>query len=267
MTRQISMAAAALSVLMTACSHGKDTPGPAAVVAPLPPVEAPGAASADTAAQDLTRRQRAQLAIQLLDAGLEAEAEVEIDTILALNPENAVALKLREQIEADPETLLGESHTPYTVQPGETLSTLAKAHLGDALLFYALSRYNELEAPNKLMAGQTLKMPERAEDLANPLQAAEAVTPAEPGADGSDVQLAEEEAPEQEAALARLATPTDVVTANALRMQALQQLNAGNAERATSLLRRALSLDQNNRNIAADLEKAERIQAALSQAN
>ena len=56
----------------------------------------------------------------------------------------------------------------------------------------------------------------------------------------------------------------DAAAANALRLEALEELNAGEAETAMALLRSALALNSNNPNIAADLAKVERIQAALT---
>lgn len=267
MTRQVSLFAAAASVFMAACSHTPETAPSQTVEAPLPPVEEAEPVVVEEEVQpDLSERERAQLAIKLLDAGMVDEAEVEIATLLDQNPKNSVALKLRNQIETDPVELLGADHKTYTVKPGETLGTLAKSHLGDPLLFYALSRYNGMEAPNKLMAGQVLKMPGLAVEV-EPAQEVADAPEAEDAVDAVETEMAEEAPSGNEVALARLAAPTDVVTANALRLQALQELNAGNAERATSLLRRAHDLDKDNLNIAADLAKAERIAAAVKQHN
>lgn len=264
MMRRISLSAALFGVLLGACSHTPEAKTTALVEAPVPPAEETGAVSTtDAEAEALTPRERAQRAIQLLDAGMEDEAGVELQAMLDANPQNAIALKLREQIDADPQDLLGPDYEPYTVAPGETLSSLAKTHLGDALLFYALSRYNDLAAPNRLMAGQTLKMPLRADEPVEPVQE---VAEVEEETETPVVDVAET-AEVGDTLLVDFAMPTDKVTANALRLQGLQELNAGNSERATTLLRRAHSLDKENPNIAADLAKAERIEAAVKQTN
>ena len=231
MMKMISGLGVAITVLATAC-----TAVPSAVPDPVVATET-----------ILTPRERVQRAIQLLDEGDEAMAMVEIDAMLAINPHDTTAVKLRDQVKADPEKLLGKSHFPYSVKPGETTSSLAKRYLGDALLFYALSRYNNLEAPNRLRAGQTLKMPD---SFHSPSKLSS--TPVAPSSPRESVKVA---------------SPKDVAAAKSLRLQALEQLNTGDSDRAVMLLRRAQSLDSNNPNISADLAKVERIQQALSKSN
>ncbi|WP_300379067.1 LysM peptidoglycan-binding domain-containing protein [Henriciella sp.] len=235
------------TVLTTACSHT-----PPEAPDPVETVSQPEVVPYDPAPEikkeaPLTTRERTQRAIQLLDKGEEALALIEIEAMLAINPDNATAVKLLDQIRTDPVELLGESHKLHNVQPGETTSSLAQDFLGDALFFYALSRYNDLEAPNRLMAGQSLRIPTRFGDMAGDREEQELVT-----------------APSSQPEPVQAVSATDVAAANALRLQALEQLNTGNTDRAVSLLRRARGLDSNNPNIAADLEKAERIQKALN---
>jgi len=49
----------------------------------------------------------------------------------------------------------------YTVQPGDTLSKLAKAHLGDANRYMDIFNLNkdQLNDPNMIKVGQQLKLP------------------------------------------------------------------------------------------------------------
>ncbi len=51
----------------------------------------------------------------------------------------------------------------YTVQPGDTLSKIAKLHLGDANKYMAIFEANrdQLTDPNKIRAGQALKLPNK----------------------------------------------------------------------------------------------------------
>ncbi len=51
----------------------------------------------------------------------------------------------------------------YTVQPGDTLSKIAKLHLGDANKYMAIFDANrdQLTDPNKIRAGQALKLPNK----------------------------------------------------------------------------------------------------------
>lgn len=51
----------------------------------------------------------------------------------------------------------------YTVQPGDTLSKLAKAHLGDANRYMDIFNANkdQLSDPNMIKVGQKLKLPNK----------------------------------------------------------------------------------------------------------
>jgi hypothetical protein len=150
-----------------------------------------------------------------------------------------------EQLDSEPRALLGANARPYTVRPGETMSQIADRFLGDGLLFYALARYNDIEAPNQLAAGQTLMIPHR------------------PGV-APQVASTRDAAP-AETAVASAATvrSVDASRANQLRLQALQRLNTGQVDSAVALLRQAQSLDAGNPAIQRDLDRAVRLQASL----
>ncbi|MEM5518113.1 LysM domain-containing protein [Henriciella sp. AS95] len=240
----------AVTLFSVACTHSPVAEDTAAVVTvPEPEVEV---ASVEEPVVEPTKRERGQRVIELLNQGKEAPALVELDAMLEADPEDSFALKLREQVTADPVELLGETYTMHSVQPGETTSALAKTFLGDSLMFYALSRYNQLEAPNRLMAGQDMKIP--GEDVpAGDVE--EAV--AEP-VDVVPLQIAEAPADRE-----KKTSIADAAAANALRLKALQLLNSGDSSGALALLQRASVLDENNEYIAADMAKAERIHAAL----
>ena len=74
----------------------------------------------------------------------------------------ATARSLLRQLDTDPVELLGPRHFNYTVQAGDTLGGLAAQHLGDPLQFVALARYNQVERPALLQAGQILRIPQHA---------------------------------------------------------------------------------------------------------
>lgn len=225
------IAAAALAAIsLAACSHLPELPDMTPMASPAP---------------DAAPRERVRAAIELLDRGDERRARAELAATLEAQPGNVTAQRLMQQIEADPRELLGRESRPYVVRQGETMSQLAERFLGDPLLFYALSRYNGLAAPNQLAAGQTLMIPRRAVAAAAPPAA-----------------LRTEDAPVDVAAAATPAA-VDPARANRLRLRALQQLNVGQVDSAVALLRQAQQLDAGNAAIQRDLDRALRLQASL----
>lgn len=58
-------------------------------------------------------------------------------------------------------TAAAESPKTYTVKPGDTLSKIAKEHLGDANAYMAIFEANrdQLSDPNLIKPGQVLKIP------------------------------------------------------------------------------------------------------------
>lgn len=217
----------------TACSHMPDLP------------ITPNAARTE-ATPGLTPRERVSLAIGLLDDGNDEQAAAELRAALEAQPNNRAAQRLLQQITDDPRTLIGDNARPHIVRAGETMSELADRYLGDPLLFYALARYNELEAPNQLSAGQRLMIPHR------------------PGVTVASAPAPAETAPSP-ATPANAPPPRgiDANRANQLRLQGLQHLNAGNVDSAVTLLRQAKMLDDANPAIQRDLDRALRLQAAL----
>jgi hypothetical protein len=197
----------------------------------------------------LTPRERVRLAVELLDSGDDERASLELNAALADQPDNRSAQRLVNQISADPRTLLQGPDRAYVVRQGETMSELAQRFQGDALLFYALARYNNIEAPNQVAAGQRLTIP-----LRPGISLASATAPAP--LDSAPVEGVVAAAPEP--------TPTETTArANQLRLEALRLLNTGQVDSAVPLLRRAQTMDPANAAIERDLERAERLQAAL----
>jgi LysM repeat protein len=193
---------------------------------------------------ELSTRERVRIAIDLLGQGDERRARAELRAVLEAQPSNTMARRLVEQMDADPRALLGGNARPYTVRPGETMSQIADRYLGDGLLFYALARYNNIDAPNQVAAGQRLMIPQRA---------------------GVTVETAavRESAPIEPAVSAPLQRAPASSRANQLRLQALERLNAGQVDGAVVLLRQALTLDPNNPAIQRDLDRAARLQTSL----
>lgn len=227
--RATAVALAALAV--SACSHLPELPSMSSEAAP------PAAA---------TPRDQVRAAIDFLGQGDETRARAALRAALDAQPGHATAQRLMEQLDGDPRALLAGAPRPYTVRPGETMSQIADRFLGDSLLFYALARYNNVEAPNQIAAGQTLMIPRRPGVVVQETAALSEVAPAEPPA-----------------ASAAPVRPSEASRANQLRLQALQQLNAGRVDSAVALLRQAQALDATNSAIQRDLDRAVRLQASL----
>jgi LysM repeat protein len=97
--------------------------------------------------------------IESLEAGREDAAAAEIQRLLAVEPGNRAAMNLQHQINDDPVAVLGQESYPYTIRPGDSMSSLARRFLGDGLSFYLLARYNDIKVPKQLAVGQTIKVP------------------------------------------------------------------------------------------------------------
>jgi len=236
MRRTVRLAILALAMgLASACSHLPELPQIPSVGSPRGPEATPG----------LAPRERVRLAVDLLDQGDEGRAEVELRAVLEEQPTNGAAQRLLQQITEDPHTLLTGTPRAYTVRQGDSMSALADRYLGDALMFYALARYNDLEAPNQLSAGQRLMIPMRPGVTIASASAPAGSTPPGPGSAPLGLRGGDPE------------------RANQLRLQGLQQLNTGNVDSAISLLRQAQALDAGNPAIQRDLDRALRLQAAL----
>jgi len=156
-----------------AAGNGSAKPAPAAPA----PVPAPPPAPDLTPAQAKAQAQRLALdAVEQLQNGDETTARLTLDKAVALDPTNDLAKKLQEQIKADAQKELGPVFFRYTVQRDDSLSKLAQQYLGDRFRFYILAKYNDMASPNKLAAGQVIKIPGRAP--ATPPAAAAPVAPA-----------------------------------------------------------------------------------------
>jgi LysM repeat protein len=228
-----------------ACSSLPQMPAMPKLAFPSLTGAAPGAeSSAETAVvlaplpKTASAREHVSRAIELLNEGRREEARAGISEALAKSSKDATALRLLEQIDKDPVVLLGEKSEPYVVAAGDTMSGLAARFIGDPLMFYALARYNGLASPKALSVGQTLKIPSRS------------------GVVVANALRAQPEAPAKR--------PVNAGKANTVRLDALEKLNAGDVSGAITLFTEAQALDETNVAIAKDLERARRIQSALT---
>jgi tetratricopeptide (TPR) repeat protein len=101
-------------------------------------------------------------AIELLEAGNEEQASIELQRVLQTEPGHKLAQNLLRQIKDDPVAMLGRESFSYRVQPGESLSKIAGRFLNDVHQFYVLARYNEIKVPRQLAGGQMIRVPGKA---------------------------------------------------------------------------------------------------------
>lgn len=98
-------------------------------------------------------------ALKHLQQGDEETAQWSLEKALSLSPNNQRAKKLLHQIKANAKSELGVQSFKYEVKQGDSLSMLSKKYLGDALKFYLLAKYNNIENPSRLMVGRTINIP------------------------------------------------------------------------------------------------------------
>ena len=172
---------------------------------------------------DISVRELEKGAIELLDLGESERGRTLLDCALDTNPLSYTAKVLVEQLDADPVEYLGRRHYRYTVQAGETLSIIAQARLGTSLKFVILARYNGIEVPRNLVAGQTIKIP-------------------------GDAPTGEELAPSPQPAEVSSTEPA----AGELQAQALALEENGNLEQAFQLIKTAKAMDASLENVEVD---------------
>ncbi|WP_018860991.1 MULTISPECIES: LysM domain-containing protein [unclassified Thioalkalivibrio] len=156
MTRLVVGAAIPLVALLAGCAIlGVEGDEP---VTEVPEVSEEAPAEGSAPAEDLAIAE----IIEALQEGDIKRADPALDRFLEEEPEHRVARSLRAQLDADPREELGSAYFSHTVEPGETLGQLARRYLGDANRFLILARYNDIDRPSRLLAGQRLRIPETA---------------------------------------------------------------------------------------------------------
>lgn len=219
--RPVAPLVLAAVLALGACSHPR-------AASPPPPPAAPTAAD---------RSREVAGIVALLERGDTAAASPRIDALLAREPADAQARVLRASIDTDPVALLGARSFAYAVKPGETMPELAERFLGTSLKSYQLARYNGIAVPAALAAGTVLRIPGTAPD-APIVKPKRAPPPAK--------------APPAPA-------KSDPIAARQSRAAGLVALNAGQLDRAVTLLRRAAQLDPDDPLIQRDLARAQRV--------
>ncbi len=126
---------------------------------PTPPPASQPAAPAERARARALPSSSMQQVIDYLDAGQWEQAEIALLSIIDERPGSHLALRFLEQLQSDPIELMGEQYDEVTVERGDSLSGIALRELGDAMQFFALARYNDIQAPRRMPPGIILKIP------------------------------------------------------------------------------------------------------------
>jgi len=85
------------------------------------------------------------------------KARKEFLTALRYNPEHPEAKDMLTRVIGEMEKVQG--YILHTIQPDETLATLASRYYGDHRKFHLIAQYNELEDATKIRIGQEIKIP------------------------------------------------------------------------------------------------------------
>lgn len=232
--------ALAFALVLAACASPpkvEKPPEPQVQPEPPPPPPPPPPATKEEKAQ--AEKLVVKDAVNALQNGDEAGARALLERALRLDPNNELARKLMEQINADAQKELGSVFFTYTVQRDDSISKLAQQYLGDRYRFYILAKYNNIANPSKLASGQTIRIPGNKPKTPPPVPATKA-----------EVQKQQPEPPKQQEAqkLAKAPENAEIVEAaakpakpeaepeNTPRKIAERMVREGNAQRSAGNL-------------------------------
>jgi hypothetical protein len=101
-----------------------------------------------------------KIAIHQLEIGKVLEAEILINQVLRINKSHSMAKLLKKQLTTAPRLIFDTSRTTqYKIKSGDTLGSIAKQWLGDAIYFVSLARFNNIGNSTQIQAGQLIKIP------------------------------------------------------------------------------------------------------------
>jgi tetratricopeptide (TPR) repeat protein len=109
--------------------------------------------------QELHKRaeEHYQIGLKFYNQGQYRDARKEFLTALRHNPDHADAKDKLTATKKEIEHVTG--YIEHTLQPNETISTLADKYYGDYRKFHLIAEYNELEDATKVAVGQQIKIP------------------------------------------------------------------------------------------------------------
>lgn len=120
---------------------------------------APTPAAAPEPDLSLEPRERLSRGIQHLERGEERQAQAELRAYLAATPGSSLARRLLAQIDTPIDEVFPSESFALQLEPGQSLSNVAATYLGDAMLFHSLAKYNGIDNPSQVKAGQLIRVP------------------------------------------------------------------------------------------------------------
>lgn len=166
-----------------------------------------------------------------LQQGHYVAGEKALRQYLRQHPGDRSAQGMLRQLTSDPAQMLGSSSRTYVAQSGDSYSSLAARHLGDANLFLVLARYNGSSNPSLLRAGQTLRLPASVNNVASQGLTADSGSEA---SSGDTLVVRPSAVPDAESPTAKAAR---------LQKESVALSNQGQKAQALARLGEALSLD------------------------
>jgi hypothetical protein len=120
-----------------------------------------------TPREGLSAQQRLQQVVNLLEGGDPSAARTELTLYLAERPNSTVGRDLLQQIDQSPQDYFPADYREVPLTSGQTLSNLSQRYLGSLYRFHALAKYNGIDQPRSLKAGQNVRIPltERAREV------------------------------------------------------------------------------------------------------
>jgi len=106
-----------------------------------------------------TPGERWHIALELLGRGEERQAEAVFIELRGSAGYEERAQHMLDQIRRPVHRYFPDNHFNVRLRAGQSLSALSRRYLDDPLKFFALARYNGIAEPNRVAAGQLIRIP------------------------------------------------------------------------------------------------------------
>ena len=107
----------------------------------------------------LAPTERLRNIVSFLETGDAARAGIELDAYEGEGGDPETTAYWQKQIRGDPDSFFEADGTTHSVREGESLSSISRLFLGDPLQFYLLARFNGIDNPSRIEAGQVIRIP------------------------------------------------------------------------------------------------------------